>query len=92
MSHLASPRYQHRYYPPLMLPTWSQLVAALPALLPFLYMLCLLPLPVFTLNVVLLDAAPALPTPLLAGGVTVVIGVVAWLLNRTISGFDTSTK
>ncbi|TGD80311.1 hypothetical protein [Hymenobacter wooponensis] len=33
-----------------------------------------------------------MPTPVLAGIVGAVIGVAAWLLNRTVSGFDASTK
>lgn len=92
MSHLATPRYLRRYHPPLVLPTWAELVSALAALPVSLYMFCLLPFPLFTLDVILLDTAAGLPTPVLAGGVTVVIAIVGWLLNRTISGFDASTK
>lgn len=85
-------RYRPRYELRWPAPTWQQVVAGLPHIPAVLYMPCLLAFPVFTYTTLLLDAAPGIPTPLWAGGVTAVIGVVAWLLNRTISGFDSSTK
>ncbi|SDZ00733.1 hypothetical protein [Hymenobacter psychrophilus] len=93
MSHATSVRYLPHLLPAgALLPSWQQ-VAAGALLLPApLYMATILTLPVFEFNVLLLDSAASMPTPLLAGGVTVVIAVVGWLLNRTISGFDTSTQ
>ncbi|WP_135436199.1 hypothetical protein [Hymenobacter fodinae] len=49
-------------------------------------------LPSYTFLVVLLDVGSVMPTPVLAGLVGAVIGVAAWLLNRTVAGFDASTK
>ncbi len=49
-------------------------------------------MPVFSYLTLLLDAAPAIPTPMLAAGLGMLIGTVGWLLNRTIAAFDNSVK
>lgn len=40
----------------------------------------------------LLQASPAFTNILLASGLGIVVGIVGWLLNRTIGAFDTSVK
>ncbi|MBG8552365.1 hypothetical protein [Hymenobacter guriensis] len=49
-------------------------------------------LPLFTASVLLLDAAPAIPNVAVGAGLAAVVAVVGWLINRTITGFDTATK
>lgn len=73
-------------------PGWPEVVAGLALFSPFFYMVLTALLPLFTASVLLLDAAPAVPNVAIGGIVTVAIAVVGWLLNRTISGFDTATK
>ncbi|TGE04752.1 hypothetical protein EU556_21465 [Hymenobacter fodinae] len=86
------PRYVPRYsllWPP---PSWQQVVAGLPLLPNHFLAVCIAVLPSYTFLVVLLDVGSVMPTPVLAGLVGAVIGVAAWLLNRTVAGFDASTK
>ena len=40
----------------------------------------------------LLQATPAFTNILLASALGIIVGVVGWLLNRTIGGFDSSVK
>jgi hypothetical protein len=83
------------WYPlPWHAPSWETLVAGIPSLPPTLYMPAVLAIPLYSLNTLLLDAAASssMPAPVWGGIITVAIAVVGWLLNRTISAFDSSVK
>lgn len=73
-------------------PGWQEALAGLPALPTPIIVLAVSIFPLYTSSVLLLDAAPAIPNAVLAAGLAMVIGVVGWLINRTITGFDTATK
>lgn len=84
------------WYPiPWHLPSWELVLSGIPELPPSIYMPAILALPLYSFNTLLLDAAASstsMPAPVWGGIVTVAIAVVGWLLNRTISAFDSSVK
>ena len=52
-------------------------------------------LPFLTVTTLLLDAAPhspAVSNTVVGAGITLVLSIIAWLLNRTIAGFDASSR
>ncbi|TGE07698.1 hypothetical protein EU556_08060 [Hymenobacter fodinae] len=86
------PRYAPRYpllWPP---PSWQQVVAGFPLLpTPFLAA-CIAVLPTYTLSVVLLDAALAVPNVVVGGFITVSLAFVLWFINRNQATTDATNK
>lgn len=89
---LASTRYLPRFWVDWPVFDWQQVLAGLPYVPTPILISCVSVLPLYTLLVVLLDSALAVPNVLVGGLITIMLTVCMWFINRNQTASDAASK